>query len=318
MKQHTTLFTLLFSLFTTLSFGQQCHDYACVIAKVEKLLKQTQKDYGLILDNLDSAEGYPNSKPEQIRKLRRRVFGAIENERKEAVKQKQITEQKSNELEKANAKNQKIIKALYFHKDKYALVYQKAEQFVYLVDGSGSYLVDGSDRALGELGTKQGFYFIDKEGNPSLKDEMFVIAFPFDESIDLARVKVNDTDSSYCFLDTLGQTYPLATNPKQLNSDITAVDLTGLQLENLPSNIFENVQLKILILRFNSLTILDLNIPKLTNLIKLDLRKNKISQLPNEIAELKNLQVLYLQGNPIPPKEQEKIKKLLPNCKIEF
>jgi hypothetical protein len=67
-------------------FGQQCHDYACVITKVEKFMKQSPKDYKAILDNLDSAEGYPDSKPDQLRALRRRMFVLIENEKDEAKK----------------------------------------------------------------------------------------------------------------------------------------------------------------------------------------------------------------------------------------
>ena len=98
-KQHYLFFTILFSLFSTPSvFGQQCHDYACALFKVERLFpkgflwkKQKQKDYSYgipmekaLLDNLDSAvrrdsygKGYPDSKAEQIRALRRRVFLAI-------------------------------------------------------------------------------------------------------------------------------------------------------------------------------------------------------------------------------------------------
>jgi hypothetical protein len=69
-------------------FGQQCHDYACVITKVEKFMKQSPKDYKAILDNLDSAEGYPDSKPDQLRALRRRMFVLIENEQVKLEKAK--------------------------------------------------------------------------------------------------------------------------------------------------------------------------------------------------------------------------------------
>ncbi len=67
MKQHyisALLFAILLTLCTPSVFGQkndcnkQCSSYACVIEKVNCLLKQTQKNYGFILDNLDSAEGY--------------------------------------------------------------------------------------------------------------------------------------------------------------------------------------------------------------------------------------------------------------------
>lgn len=111
MKQTYTLAalsTLVFSLFSTPSvFGQQkscnskCNTYTCVIDKIECLMKQSQKDYKTILDNLDSAEGYPDSKAEQIRNLRQRAFIAIEKQRLEVVSQKKIVRNKAKEIELA-------------------------------------------------------------------------------------------------------------------------------------------------------------------------------------------------------------------------
>ena len=45
---------------------------------------------------------------------------------------------------------------------------------------------------------------------------------------------------------------------------------------------------------------------------------NQINTFSSEIKYLKKLKYFLLGGNPIPNEEQEKIKKLLPNCKIEF
>jgi hypothetical protein len=102
---------LILMLIPSFTWAQRCNDYACVIAKVEKLMKEKEKNYKAILDNLDSAEGYPDSKAEEIRGLRRRVFVLIENEKNEAKKQTKLAklaEAKSDSLFQI-AENQKII-----------------------------------------------------------------------------------------------------------------------------------------------------------------------------------------------------------------
>ena len=316
------LFTFLLSLFSLKVSGQTnkpCNNFECAYKKAENFLKQAA--YQKALDNLDSAEGYltdTNTKEkEQIKQLRRRLFVAIEKEKedakkakREAVVQKQIVEQRTIELEKALAKNQKIIDALYFYKDKYALVYQNAETDGEYVKGEFS---------PGEFnGLIKGFYFIDKDGNQSIKEKVFAIAFPFDENIGFARVKVNENDSIYSYLDTLGNLYPLATNINQLDSQITALNLSSHNLNELSPTIFNQRELKILLLQANLLTNLNSDIGNLINLTKLDLEKNQLTKLPNEIIVLKNLKELNLRNNPILKEEQEKIKKLLPNCEIKF
>ncbi|EMN88221.1 hypothetical protein LEP1GSC108_0044 [Leptospira weilii str. UI 13098] len=43
-----------------------------------------------------------------------------------------------------------------------------------------------------------------------------------------------------------------------------------------------------------------------------------MTTLPAEIGQLQNLQELNLSDNPLSLKEKERIRKLLPNCKIDF
>jgi Leucine-rich repeat (LRR) protein len=59
-------------------------------------------------------------------------------------------------------------------------------------------------------------------------------------------------------------------------------------------------------------------IVKLQNLTKLHLINNQLTTLPAEIGQLQQLGHLNLSKNPIPLAEQEKIRKLLPNCNIQF
>ena len=75
----------------------------------------------------------------------------------------------------------------------------------------------------------------------------------------------------------------------------------------------------------NTLNKLPAEIGELKNLTDLDLGSifthettNQLKELPDEIRQLKKLKSLYLIGNPIPKVEITKIKRLLPNCKIDF
>jgi Leucine-rich repeat (LRR) protein len=60
------------------------------------------------------------------------------------------------------------------------------------------------------------------------------------------------------------------------------------------------------------------NLAKVENLQELYLDGCSVETLPDQFAALKKLQVLSLVDNDIQPKEQARIKKLLPHCKIDF
>ncbi|MCR8649633.1 hypothetical protein A1343_17555 [Leptospira interrogans serovar Bataviae] len=50
----------------------------------------------------------------------------------------------------------------------------------------------------------------------------------------------------------------------------------------------------------------------------LDLSRQKLTTLPKEIGQLKNLKRLELDNNQLSSEEKERIRKLLPKCKIYF
>ena len=102
-------------------------------------------------------------------------------------------------------------------------------------------------------------------------------------------------EEGYFLIDSAGSKYKLATSVEQLDASITALDLQNNGLAEIPRSVFQHKQLKVLLLNNNSLT-----------------------SLPPEIGNLTNLTLFYLFENPIPAEEQEKIKKLLPNCQISF
>lgn len=59
-------------------------------------------------------------------------------------------------------------------------------------------------------------------------------------------------------------------------------------------------------------------IRKLKSLEFLDLRNNKLTDVPDEMSQLISLKVLRVGGNPLTPIVLERIRKLLPNTRIDF
>ncbi len=106
---------------------------------------------------------------------------------------------------------------------------------------------------------------------------------------------------------------------------LIVLNLSVNHLNILPPEIGKLSQLRFLILNSyppnyepNFLT--DITIDPLTYEVKGKLKEsqNSLTLLPSEIGLLNNLVNLNLIGNPILIQEQEKIKKLLPNCTIQF
>src|SRR4051794_26161121 len=76
------------------------------------------------------------------------------------------------------------------------------------------------------------------------------------------------------------------------------LNLSGLNLRTLPSELFELTALTRLDLRSNGLRALPAEIGRLTALTTLDLSGNGLTTLPAEIGGLTALTTLYLHGNP--------------------
>jgi Caspase domain/Effector-associated domain 11/Leucine rich repeat len=77
------------------------------------------------------------------------------------------------------------------------------------------------------------------------------------------------------------------------------LDLTGLLLNHIPSQVFELTHLKTLDLFENFITEIPNGINKLTQLEKLLISKNKISRLPDVLKHLKHLKIIKLDDNQI-------------------
>jgi Leucine-rich repeat (LRR) protein len=101
-------------------------------------------------------------------------------------------------------------------------------------------------------------------------------------------------------------------------ASLQLLNLNNQNIGRFDKKILLLAQLKELDLLGNQIKEVPKGIDKLRNLEQLDLQNNQLTKLPRQIKRCKSLRELYLQGNPIQAKEQEKIKKWLPDCKVYF
>ena len=327
---------LLFFFFCTTLFvvTNAQNNYTEAIKQGDDAFNKGQ--YKMAINKYFAAEAFDPSKKESVKAKVNMVFDKIESLRKKAEEAEHAATKAKTETDKALAKADKFIKAIYFYKNRFALT-------------------QGD-----ENGSKK-FFFIDKNGDKIIKLSSWDDAKMFNEKTGFASVGRNkpffsnllDYRDEY-LLDTLGNSYKVVHDTRRLSNissvfeslSITALDLSLKQVDTFPTEILKHPQLKVLIIngmplqRNNLKTLpaeinilkdleylglsychfesLPLYIEKLTKLSYLDLTGNKLKSFPDDIGDLKKLKRLNLKENPIPKTEQEKIKKLLPDCQIEF
>jgi tetratricopeptide (TPR) repeat protein len=99
--------------------------------------------------------------------------------------------------------------------------------------------------------------------------------------------------------------------------NVQMVDFSNLGLTNVPDEVFECRNLKVLNFANNELTsISEDDICRLKNLQILDLTNNNLTELPECIKRMKKLQVLYIRGNDIPFSQILRFKDQLPQLQI--
>lgn len=104
---------------------------------------------------------------------------------------------------------------------------------------------------------------------------------------------------------------------KQLNN-LRVLNISKNKIESLPDEICELIQLEKLIANQNQLVKLPEKIGDLKRLVVLDLWDTEITSLPESAQHLKNLKLLDLRHIQLNIREQESIKKLVPNAKVYF
>lgn len=103
---------------------------------------------------------------------------------------------------------------------------------------------------------------------------------------------------------------------------MTKLEVLKLDHNRLEGSLIAEIRkmpLRVLDASFNNMTGMPAEIGQLTKLEKLDYSHNQITNLPNELANLRNnLKELNLSGNPLSPETISKLKADLPNTTITY
>ncbi len=100
-------------------------------------------------------------------------------------------------------------------------------------------------------------------------------------------------------------------------TNLLHLDLEDNELNEIPESISALQKIEYLSVKNNKITTFPNSILQLKALETLDLSGNEFTDIPSEIEALKKLKLLYLNDT-LSDKDQRRIKKLLPNCKVIY
>lgn len=279
----TFVFTFIFS---TMLFAQSTYQEAIELG--DAAFKT--ENYRAAINYYFAAEAFDPTKKSITKEKVDTVFDRIErlkneaeNAKQEAIRQKQqadIEKQRATEekfkAQASNRKSLKLIKALNFYDDKFALI-------------PGNIY----------------FEFIGPDGETKFSNK-YTDATPFNK-YGFARVvkqeldtTINDYVKREYLIDTLGNEYRVTYTLEELNDDIEAVDFSYQRTDSFPTELFQYPQIKILIfsrnfaLREKNWETLPEDIHRLSNLEYLSIKQHQLKYLPKNIGKLTKLKELRI------------------------
>lgn len=293
---------VILSLFATRLAGQCGKEVDQLLLEGDSLLNLAIPNFQEAIKSYTAAIiACPNRADEGKVRLSEMVEGMnalqrrAKRERRENEAATKVLQTELLELENALTKLDSLRSAFYYYANRFALVYGQEER---------SYINE--------------YYFIDTDGEYVERLEKWDKAEQFD-SRGLARVWGNG-DSKPSLLDTFGTVYSAVTSIEHLNVLASAIELQNDTLTQLPTELWHNDQLKIIVVEGDSinelpeavsnlqdLVILDLkglklnalpaSLGELTKLRYLDVRENRISELPESVGQLQSLATLHMARN---------------------
>lgn len=324
------LHILLFSCVCLVANAQE--NFVEAIKQGDKAFKAGQ--YKTALNKYFSAEAFDPSQKKVVREKLNRVYDKIETLRVNALS----SEKKANQ---ENEKYEKLIKAFYFYKERFALAYK--DGYFYFMDKAGNRVNKlGTWTEAGQfdskgfakvkrMGFKNTFYYLDTSGNK------FRGIFDNEELLMLLNTPLSIPDSAYkewlglpcppyCDFDLKDSTIIIQVlkiqgpsnkiDIKQLMSInltrfslLEQLELSNFEADSLYSNICTLQHLSHLNLQNNHLRYLPKEIHCLKKLKFLNLSNNKLTRIPDQFYDLTNLTELILNGNRIDTLQHD-IKKL--------
>lgn len=209
-----------------------------------------------------------------------------------------VQKNKATTLSISNVKLAKAFKSIYFYADRFALSTDGNKY--YYTDKNGDKVEKLGDWDQAEQFNKTGYARVQKleivyiKNKKQSSDEEDTLLSGFTDALEFTGLDQKRVDY---IIDTTGNFYTTSYEIKDIDLNVKSVYLADKQLEIIPSSVFKNKNLEVLILANNNLTNLPKEIGDLKNLTVLDLSGNNLTSLPKEIGQLENLEILNLGEN---------------------